>query len=136
MTHENRRLNAGEELARADEALRAATHLAQEKLVPDSISRSYYAMLHAARALLLLEGLEASTHKGLAYLVHHEFVRSGRFPAELGRGLHQAMDFREMADYDARAGFAEADAWDQVQLARDYLAAVRATLAGSWPDLA
>ena len=45
-------------------ALRAAEALMREELEEDSISRAYYAMLHAVRAALYLHGAAPKTHNG------------------------------------------------------------------------
>ena len=44
------------EIERAEKSLRAARPLYQEDLYEDSISRSYYSILHAAKAGLLMKG--------------------------------------------------------------------------------
>jgi uncharacterized protein (UPF0332 family) len=44
---------AKKELARANKALRAAKMLLENQLYEDCVSRSYYAVLHAAKAALI-----------------------------------------------------------------------------------
>ena len=62
MNDSNRRENAAREASLGDDALRAAEALLALALYNDSVSRSYYAAFHYARALLLVEGLEPKTH--------------------------------------------------------------------------
>ena len=45
------------ELLRGEQALRAAQLLLQQLLLQDALSRSYYAILHAARAALFVDAL-------------------------------------------------------------------------------
>ncbi len=59
MIGENKRANVASELGRADESMRAARVLVDAALLHDAESRLYYAIYHAAVALLLTEGLEA-----------------------------------------------------------------------------
>ena len=53
MTDANRRINAASELVRADESMRAARLLVEAGLLHDAESRLYYAIYHAAIAVLL-----------------------------------------------------------------------------------
>ncbi|HOC18006.1 MAG TPA: HEPN domain-containing protein [Vicinamibacterales bacterium] len=66
MTPENRRANADAEMARSGESLRAAALLVDAGLLHDAESRLYYAIYHAAVALLLAEGIEPRSHAGTA----------------------------------------------------------------------
>ena len=52
------------ELDSADQALRAASVLRDGALLRDAVSRLYYAVFHAARAALLVDGRHAKTHSG------------------------------------------------------------------------
>jgi len=55
-------------LRRADKALLAAKFLLEKDLLEDSISRAYYAMFHAAQAILYTKGLKAKSHVGIKSL--------------------------------------------------------------------
>jgi uncharacterized protein (UPF0332 family) len=136
VTDENRRRNIGDELKRADESMRAAEALLGLGLHADSVSRSYYAVLHLVRALLLSLGLEARSHSGIVHLFHAELVRPGLFPPTHNRALAALQRSREFADYDAAVTFSQADAEaslaDARAFAEDTLKALRST--GHAPD--
>ena len=55
-------------LADAKEKLMSARILLQEKHLKDSLSRSYYAMFSAVRALLALKEVDSSKHSGVISL--------------------------------------------------------------------
>lgn len=105
MTGENRRENFGLEMERAEAALRSSRLLCAHGEAADAVSRAYYAMLHGARALLLVEGVEARTHRGVVHQVNLLFVRQGRLDPELGRALSRQQADREAADYESGAVF-------------------------------
>lgn len=133
MTDDNKRRNIGDELLRAEQALRAAQVLADQGLTADSVSRSYYAAFHFLRALLLTRGLEPRTHSGAIHLFNSEFVRSGAFPSAHNRLLSGMQGSRELADYDAAVSFSEPDARAQLEDARRFGEAVTSFLrAGGW----
>jgi uncharacterized protein (UPF0332 family) len=129
VTGENRRRNVADEVARADEALRAARALVGLGLRADAVSRAYYAVFHLVRALLLTRGVEPRTHAGAIHLWNTEFVRNGLVPASYNRLLAGLQRARELADYDAAVTFSEEDAAaelsDAERFAADALALLR-----------
>ncbi|MFN5752083.1 MAG: HEPN domain-containing protein, partial [Pseudanabaena sp.] len=58
------------------------------------LSRSYYSIYYAAKALLLSKNLDASTHKGTIRLFSQYFVKTGQFSSELAKILSDAYDLR------------------------------------------
>jgi len=110
VTDENRKRNMADELARAEQAVRAARALLELGLYADAVSRAYYAAFHSLRALLLSRGLEAKTHAGAIHLFNTEFVRAGLFASSHNRLLGGIQRSRELADYDAAVSFSKEDA--------------------------
>ncbi len=86
---------------RARQALHAARVLIREGDASDSISRSYYAALHAARAALAQVGEKPKSHRGTHDLLWMHFVQEGRLPRPVAKVLSDAKDLRTNADYDA-----------------------------------
>ena len=99
MNDANRRLNALAELEVAREALGEAETLFEKGLLRGSVSRSYYALFHAVKALLLSQGLEARTHHGVETLFSLHFIRAGELPAEWAALFARLQGYREQADY-------------------------------------
>jgi len=89
--------------------LAAARLLRDSLLWNDALSRLYYALFHYATALLLTEGVEATSHKGLPGLIGLHFVRTGRLTASDAAILGHAWQWRTLADYE-RSWNADADA--------------------------
>lgn len=101
MTEANRRANARAEADLGDQAMQAAQALLQLGLHNDAVSRAYFAAFHYARALLLLEGLEPKTHRGVVSLLMERYEKTGRMEAGLVSTLARLQTFRGLADYDA-----------------------------------
>ena len=99
MTGENRRENAASELARAAQSLRAAEVLIEASLLHDAESRLYYALYHAAVAILLTEGIEPRSHAGTANLLGLHFIKTGRLSPDDGRLFARIQKYRLEADY-------------------------------------
>ena len=125
MTSDNQRLNAVEEMARGDEAGRAAQELLRLELYNDAISRAYYAAYHWARALLFSKGLESKTHRDAIQLIGLHFVRTGLLSDDAARSLARLEDAREASDYTASVRFSADEARDAIQQAQAFIHACR-----------
>ena len=86
-------------LKRDRAALTAGRTLLDSGIPEEASGRIYYAMLHAALALLAKKALRSSRHSGTIALFHRHFVKTGEFPVELARQLDRAFDARMKDDY-------------------------------------
>ena len=125
MTDENRRRNALDELARADVCLNEARALHNASLPYGAASRAYYAVFHAARALLMSIGIEARSHKGIVSTIGEHFVRPGRISPGMGRLVSRMQRDREDADYSTGAVFTIEEASQMISDAESFLAEAR-----------
>ncbi len=115
-------------LARGEERLRAARHLLQGGHFSDAVSRAYYAMYFAARALLWSRGLEARTHGGLAALLYEHFVKTKLLEKDVAGLLPTAMAARHEADYGFPDTATELEARETLADAERFVQRVRAIL--------
>ena len=112
MTSDNAQDNASAELCKAQAALKAARALANIKLFDDAASRLYYAVFHLVSAALVILGVQAQSHGGVASLLGQHLIKPGLVPAEVGRNFASLMGLRSQADYNRHfamdaEGFAE-----------------------------
>jgi uncharacterized protein (UPF0332 family) len=87
-------------LALAQEQLHSAEVLYRERQFRDSISRSYYAVFHAARALVEAAGATPKKQEGVISHFDREFVKAGRLSKQLSKILHEVKNLREISDYE------------------------------------
>lgn len=87
-------------LEKAHRKLRTAERLSRMGEHDDAISRAYYAMYHAALALLLTKDAAPTTHAGLLVLLSKEFVRAGKLEKRYVDMLSEAKELRESGDYE------------------------------------
>lgn len=66
-----------------------------------STIQGYYAMFHAARALIYSQGYREKSHYCLAVALRALFADEGKMDAQLVRDFFSAMNLREAADYEA-----------------------------------
>ena len=65
------------EIERGDEALKSAELLLAAGLQRDAMSRTCYAVLHYARALLATKSLSPKSHQGVLQVFSQHFVKTG-----------------------------------------------------------
>ena len=82
----------------AEEKLAAAEILLREHHLKDSLSRSYYAMFSAVRALLALKELDSSKHSGVISLFNQHLIKPGIIDPKFGRSLKKAQLSRQRSD--------------------------------------
>lgn len=71
----------------SNERLKSAKLLLENGMYRDSISRSYYAFLDSAEALLLTKDLRPKSHAGTIALFNNHFIKTGILNKNMGSGL-------------------------------------------------
>lgn len=82
-------------MVKACEKLEVACNLFENGYYGDAVSRAYYAMFFAARALLSKRNIYPKTHRGLISQFGLEFVKSGEFNQDVFDLLTRAQEDRE-----------------------------------------
>ena len=75
-----------------------------------STIQAYYAMFHAARALIYSRGYREKSHYCLAVALRTLFVEEGQMEVKFVRDFLNAMSLREAADYEAKFSMEGANA--------------------------
>ncbi len=108
-------------LEKAHSKLHSAQLLFQEELFEDSLSRSYYAMFTAAKAIPALKKLDSRKHSGIISLFNQHFVKSNIVDKSPGRILMNSKDFREESDYGDYVSISKEDAHAQFSNAEFFI---------------
>lgn len=93
-----------------------------------AISRAYYAMYYVTQALLLAEGLDTSTHKGVLKMLSLHFVKTGKITPAIADLLREAYDARQTCDYDSEMTEDEISSKGAIANAQTFIAEVRTLL--------
>ena len=91
---------AKKELARAVKSLQAARMLLENQLYEDCVSRSYYAVLHAAKAALTKIGVEAESHQAVRRMFGLHLVKTEQIEKRFSEILTAQQEDREVGDYN------------------------------------
>jgi hypothetical protein len=109
----------------ADDCLAQAELLLASSYPGGAVSRSYYAMFHAATAALLHQGIKRRSHQGIIAAFGETFAKSGIVEVRFHKHLADAFDLRQQSDYRPIAHLTEAQAQEVLGWAREFVAACR-----------
>ncbi len=87
-------------LARSKITLTAAQSLLEQYLLADSVSRIYYAMFYATKALFIRDNLAVKKHAAILSLFGQKYVRPNIIAPEFHQMLIKAFQLRQKSDYD------------------------------------
>ncbi|MEW6141618.1 MAG: HEPN domain-containing protein [Chloroflexota bacterium] len=111
---------AKKELSTANSDLTDARKSLSEERYKWATIQGYYAMFHAARALVYSRGYREKSHHCLAVALRALFVDEKRLRARAVRDFLNAMNLREAADYEA--DFSEKGAAAVIKAAERFIA--------------
>lgn len=112
-------------LEKAGRALRATETLLRAGDHEFAAGRAYYAMLHAAQALLREHDLRYRKHAGVHGAFGEHFAKTGRLDPKYHRWLLDAFDDRLRGDYDIDLSFDREAVVKRIEQAREFLAVAR-----------
>jgi len=108
----------------------ARTMLADARTLADAGSyksgnnRAYYAIFHAVRALLALEGLDFKKHSAVIAHFQNQYVRTGIFDKEYSSILAKASTIRNDSDYNDFFIASREDTLKQIDNADKFIRAI------------
>ena len=100
LSPENRKDIVQYRLDRAVDTLAEAKYTAEGQMYNLATNRMYYACFYAASALLIHDGIEASTHSGVKTQFSKNYILTQKFPTEFGTVLSILFNLRHTADYE------------------------------------
>ncbi|MFC1783855.1 HEPN domain-containing protein, partial [Planctomycetota bacterium] len=84
---------------RSEQCLDDAQFLQEGQRFSASVGRSYYAMFHAAKAILLDKGIERNSHQGIISAFGEFLSKPGLVESKYHQYLREAFDLRQESDY-------------------------------------
>ncbi len=106
-------------LESAVERLKSAEILLDAHQYKDSISRSYYAIFSAVRAVLAIERVDFSKHAGVIAYFQKEYVKTGKIDKKYSKYLQNAFQIRNTCDYNDFYIVSSEDAREQYEHAAE-----------------
>jgi len=87
-------------IERSDETIVEAKLLADDGHYNAAVNRLYYACFYAASALLVANGISASSHAGVKTMLSLHFVSKDLLDKEHGKTFSRLFEIRHSSDYD------------------------------------
>lgn len=100
LSQENRRDIVRYRLERAEDSINEAKYTYDASMYNLATNRLYYACFYAASALLIHDGVEASTHSGVKTQFSKLYILTDVFSRELGTILNILFNLRHSTDYE------------------------------------
>lgn len=89
------------------------------------IARAYYAMFHAATAVLAARDIKRSSHHGILSAFGEHFVKPGLVEQKFHLSLRKVFELRQQTDYDPVVDVGIREAGEILQEAVDFVDACR-----------
>jgi len=115
-----------EHLKKAASKLKSARTELDEKLYEEAVGAAYYAMFHAAKAVLLSKGISPKTHKGVITELSKEF-RDSFEPGAIA-SVSWGLERRIKADYDVLFEPDKSEALKAISKAEAFMAEAKRVL--------
>jgi uncharacterized protein (UPF0332 family) len=78
----------------------AAKVLAENGFWNSAVNRLYYAVFYAVNALLVQNGIHASSHSGTRSQFSLNYIKTGKLDKKFGKLLTELYDWRQKGDYE------------------------------------
>jgi len=111
-------------LEKAKESLNDSSLLFAHKSYNASANRSYYAVLLAARSLLILRGIDPESHEGVKTMFAKEYIKTELLPATYSDYFRNLQGRRIDSDYSDYVEINELEAEDSLSKAKQFIASV------------
>lgn len=93
-------------------------------------NRLYYAAYYASVALLINEGIEASTHKGAIRMISLNFIKNGILKTEDSQLLGRLFSMRQTGDYEDLFDWTQNDIIPLIPKVEDYINRINSIIKG------
>jgi len=110
---------------KAAECIDDARLLLESKRFAATVNRAYYAMFHAAVAVLLTKDVKRSSHSGVISAFGEFFAATGVIDTVYHKYIREAFDLRQESDYEANIEISEIEAEKMLNRAADFVDACR-----------
>ena len=116
----------------AKECLQDAKLLLASESYRSAAKRAYYAIFHAMRAVLALDGVDMKHHSGIISEFRKRYIKAGAFDTSLSGIISELSSVREGSDYNDFFIVSKAETIQQVQSAEEFLAAIQSYLSAQY----
>ena len=114
----------------AEECLRSAAALFDANDLKGAANRAYYAVFHAMRAVLVLDGIDRKHHSAIIAEFRRLYIKTGVFERSWSDVIQLQSEYRTSSDYNDFFVISRDEVDAQISGAAGFLNTVRSYLAG------
>ena len=118
----------------AIEELESAELLSDSQKYKASVTRSYYSVFHALRAVTALDSFDSSKHSGIIAYFNKNYVKTNVFDKELSKLIDTTFRLREKADYQDFFVVSKGQAQEQILKAKRVIEIIKPYLEKRWAE--
>lgn len=111
-------------LEKAKRDLNDAKSTLELNMYDTAANRSYYAIFHAARAVLALDGQDYKKHSGVISNFQKDYIKTGIFDKKMSKIIKTAFDLRTESDYEDFFILSKEDVCLQVEEAEYFIGCI------------
>ena len=111
-------------LEKAKKDLEDAKKTLELEMYDTSANRSYYAIFHAARAILALDGKDFKKHSGVISKFQQDYIKTEIFDKTMSNIIKSAFDMRTESDYEDFYVISKDDVKTQVSEAEQFVTTI------------
>ena len=111
-------------LNKAKEELQTASLNLEHDKISQSVNRSYYAIFHAARALLAFDLFDAKRHSAIIASFNQKYIATGQIDRSFYKMLAAAFDIRLKCDYQDFYVVSKKEAINQLDNAAQFIGCI------------
>ena len=115
-------------LEKAKNDLNDAKKTLELEMYDTAANRSYYAIFHAARAVLALDGQDYKRHSGVISNFQKDYIKTEIFDKQMSNIIKNAFDMRTESDYEDFYIIPKEDVKIQVEEAEIFIANIETYL--------
>ena len=108
-------------IEQAHECLQSAERDIEASLFKGAANRSYYAIFHAMRAALALDGFDSKKHSGVIAAFRKNYIKTGEFEPHFSDIIGKAFEIRNDSDYQDFYVASKSDVEQQIENAKIFL---------------
>lgn len=124
LTPDNRENIIAYRLYKANDTMQQVHEIAKLRYWTLVANRLYYAAYYACCALLIKNGIETSTHKGVINQIGQSFILPGILPIADAKLLNKLFSMRQSGDYDDMFDWEEEDVMPLIPQVEEFIARV------------
>ncbi len=109
-------------LEQAKQCLVSAKMLLSINDLRGAVNRAYYAVFHAMRSVLILEGKDFAKHSGVISYFRKEYIKTGVFSVESSDTITDLFNSRSTSDYDDDFEFTNGEVNELIAEAEHFVA--------------